>query len=213
MWTTAHILGILNAITLQGLVQFSHLVMSDSSWPHELMASLSIINSQSLLEFMSIESVMPFNHLIYCRPLLLMPSIFPNIRVFVNESVLHIRCPKYSRFSFSISSSNEYSGLISYRMDWLHLFAVQETLKSLLQYHSSKASILQCSGFFMVQLSHPHMTTLKVVLIGVYFITNKAEQFWLYLSATEFPLLQSLFINFVPLLIGIFTGTSLVAQW
>ena len=98
-------------------------------------------------------------------------------------------------------------------MDWLDLLAVQGTLKSLLQQHSSKASILQHSAFFTLQLSHPYKTTLKVVLIGAYFITNKAEQFWLYLSATEFPLLQSLFINFVPLLIGIFTGTSLVAQW
>ena len=175
MWTTAHILGILNAITLQGLVQFSHSVMSDSSWPHELMASLSIINSQSLLEFMSIESVMPSNHLIYCRPLLLLPSIFPNIRVFANESVLHIRCPKYSRFSFSISSSNEYSELISFRIDWLDLLAVQGTLKSLLQYHSSKASILQCSGFFMVQLSHPCMTTGKTIALTRWTFVGKVK--------------------------------------
>ena len=118
-------------------------------------AFLSITNSQSLLKLMSIESVMPSNHLILSRPLLLLPSIFPNIRVFSNESVLHIRWPKYWSFSFSISPSNEYSGLISFRMDWIDLCAVQRTLKSLLQYHSSKAWILWCSAFFIVQLSHP----------------------------------------------------------
>ena len=108
---------------------------------------------------MSIESVMPSNHLILFRPLLLPPSIFPSIRVISNESVLHIRWPDYWIFSFSISPSNEYLELISFRMDWLDLFAVQETLKSLFQHHSSKASILQCSTFFIVQLSHPYMTT------------------------------------------------------
>ena len=117
-----------------------------------------------LLEFMSIASVMPSNHLIICRPRLLPPSIFPSIQVFSNESVLHIRWPKYWSFSFSISSSNEYSGLISFRMDWLDL-AVQGTLKSLLQYHSSKASILQRPAFFMVQLSHPYMTTGKTIAL------------------------------------------------
>ena len=115
--------------------------------------------SQSLLKLMSIESVMPSNHLILCRPLLLLPSIFPSIRVFSNESVLCIRWIKYWSFSFSISPSNEHSGLISFRMDWLDLFAVQGTLKSLLQHHSSKASVLQCSAFFMIKLSHPYMTT------------------------------------------------------
>ena len=110
---------------------------------------------------MSIESVMPSKHLILCHPLVLLPSIFPSIRVFSSESVLHIRWPKYWSFSFSISLSNEYSGLISFRMDWLDLLAVQGTLKSLLQHHSSKPSILQCSAFFMVQLSHPYMTTGK----------------------------------------------------
>ena len=124
-------------------------------------ASLSITNSQSLCKLMSIESVMPSNHLILCRPLLLLPSIFPSIRVFSNESVLHIRWPKYWSFSFSISPSNEYSGLISFRMDWLDLLAVQGTLKSLFQYHSSKASILWRSAFFTVQLSYPYMTTEK----------------------------------------------------
>ena len=118
-----------------------------------------ITNSRSLPKLMSIESVMPSNHLILCRPLLLLPSIFPSIRVFSNESALHIRRPKYWSFSLSISPSNEHPGLISFRMDWLDLLAVQGTLKSLLQHHSSKASILQCSAFFMVQLSHPYMTT------------------------------------------------------
>ena len=117
-----------------------------------------------LLKLMSIES-MAANHLILCRPLLLLPSIFPSIRVLSNESVLHIRWPKYWSFSFSISLSNEYSGLISFRMDWLDLLAVQRTLKSLLKYHSSKALILQCSAFFMVQLSHPYMTTEKAIAL------------------------------------------------
>ena len=114
---------------------------------------------------MPIESVMPSNHFILCRPLLLPPSIFPSIRVFSNESVLCIRWPKYWSFSFSISPSNEHPGLISSRMDWLNLLAVQGTLKSLLQHHSSKASILQCSAFFMVQLSHPYMTTRKTIAL------------------------------------------------
>ena len=124
-------------------------------------ASLSITNSQSLLKLMSIELVMPSNHLIH--PLLLLPSVFPSIKVFSNESVLHIRWPKYWSFSFSISPSNEQSGLISFRMDWLDLIEVQGTLKSLLQYHSSKASILQCSAYFIVELSHPYMTTGKTI--------------------------------------------------
>ena len=124
-------------------------------------ASLSITNSQSLLKLMSIESVMPFNHLILCHPLLLLPSIFPSIRVFSSESVLCIGWPKYWSFSFNISPSNEYSGLISIRMGWLDLLAVQGTLKCLLQHHSSKASILPCSAFFIVQLLHPYMTTGK----------------------------------------------------
>ena len=130
-------------------------------------ASLSITNSQILLKLMSIESVMPSNHLILCCPLLLLPSIFPSIRgfFFPNESVLHIRWPKYWSFSFSISPSNGYSGLISSRMDWLDLLAVQGTLKSLLQQHSSKASILRCSAFFIVQLSHPYMTTGKTIAL------------------------------------------------
>ena len=130
-------------------------------WTAARQASLSITNSQSLLKLMSIESVMPSNHLILCCPLLLLSSIFPCIRVFSNESVLPIRWPKYWSFSFNISPSNEYSGLIFFRMDWLDLLAVQRTFKSLLQHHSSKASILQHSAFFIVQLSHPYMTAGK----------------------------------------------------
>ena len=128
-------------------------------------ASLSIIYSQSLLKLMSTESVMPSSHLILCCPLLLPLSIFPSIRVFSNESVLCIRWSKYWSFSFSISPSNEYSVLISFRMGWLDLLAVQGTLKSLLPHHSSKASILQCSAFFIVQLSHPYMTTGKTIAL------------------------------------------------
>ena len=134
-------------------------------WTAAHQASLSITNSWTLPKFMSIVSVMPFNLLILCHPLLLLPSIFPSIRAFTNESVLCIRWPEYWRFSFSISPSNEYSGLISFRMDWLDLLAVQGTLKSLLQHHSSKASILQRSVFFMVQLSHPYMTTGKTIAL------------------------------------------------
>ena len=134
-------------------------------WNVARQASLSIINSQSLLRLMSIELVMPSNHFILCHPLLLPTSIFLSIRVFSNESVLRIRWPKYWSFSFSISPSNEYSGLISFRMDWLDLLAVQETLKLLMQHHSSRASILQCSAFFIVQLSHPYMTTGKTIAL------------------------------------------------
>ena len=130
-------------------------------WTAACQASLSITNSRSLLKFMSIESVMTSNHLILCRPLLHPSSIFPSMRVFSNELVLHIRWPKYWSFSFSISPFNEYSGLISFRMDWLDIPAVQGTLKRLFQHHSSKASILWCSAFFIVQLSHPYMTTEK----------------------------------------------------
>ena len=126
--------------------------------------SLSITNSRSLLRVMSIMSVMPSNHLILCHPLLLLPPIPPSISVFSHESALRIRWPKYWSFSFSISPSNEYLGLISFRVDWLNLLAVQGTLKSLLQ-HSSKASTLQCSAFFMVQLSHPYMTTGKTIAL------------------------------------------------
>ena len=128
-----------------------------TAWTAAHQASLSVTNSQSLLKLMSIKLMMPSNYLILCHPLLL-PSIFPSIRVFSNESVLRIRWPKYWSFSFSISTSNEYSGLISFRMDWLDLLEDHGTLKSLLQHHSSKASILWCSAFFTVQLSHPYRT-------------------------------------------------------
>ena len=128
-------------------------------------ASLSITNSRSLPKLISIESVMPSNRLILCRSLLLLPSIFPNIRVFSNESALHMRWPKYWNFSFNISPSNEHPGLISFRMDWLDLLAVQGTLKSLLQHHSSKVSILRWSVFFIVQLSHPYITTGKTIAL------------------------------------------------
>ena len=138
--------------------------MSDSLQPaHQ--ASLSITNSWSLLKLMSIELVMTSSHLMLCRPLLLPPSVFPSIRVFSNESALHIRWPKYWSFSFVISPSNEYSGLISFRMDWLDLFAVEGTLKSLLQHHSSKASVLRRSASFIVQLSHPYMATGKTIVL------------------------------------------------
>ena len=140
-------------------------VTSDSATPRiaARQASLSITNSWSSRKLMSVESVMPSNHLVFCRPLLLLPSIFPSIRVFLNESALHIRWPKY--WSFSFSPSKDYSGLISFRMDWLDLLAAQGTLKSLLQHHSSKASILWCSAFFTVQLSHPYMTTGKTIAL------------------------------------------------
>ena len=139
-------------------------------------ASLSITNSWSFLNFMPIESMMPFTHLILCRSLLLPPSIFPSIRVFSNESVLHVGWSKYWSFSFSISPSNEYSGLIPFRMDWLGLLAVQGTRKSLLQHHSSKASILWCSAFFIVQLSHPYMTTGKIIALTRWTFVGKEFQ-------------------------------------
>ena len=144
----------------KGIIQFSsvqslsHVQLFATPWAAALQASMSVINSWSMLKLMSVESVMPSNHLTLIHPLLL-PSVFPSIKVFSNESVLCIRWPKYWSFSFSISPSNEYS-MISFRMDWLDLLAVQGTLKSLLQYHSSKASILWRSAFFIVQLSHPH---------------------------------------------------------
>ena len=143
----------------------SHVRLFETPWTAALQASLSITNSQSLLKLMSIELVMPSNHLILCHPLLLLPSIFPRIRVFSNESVLCIRWPSIGVSASTISPSNEYSGLISFRMDWLDLLAVQGTLKSFLQYHSSKASILWHSAFFIVQHSHPYMTTGKTIAL------------------------------------------------
>ena len=147
-------------------VQFSCSVVSDSLRPHGItarQASLSITNSRSSLRFMSIESVMPSSHLILCRPFLLLPLIPPSIKVFSKESTLHMRWPKYWSFSFSIIPSKEIPGLISFRMDWLDLLALLGTLKSLLQHHSSKASILRRSAFFTIQLSHPYMTTGKTI--------------------------------------------------
>ena len=140
---------------------------------------------------MFIESVMPSNHLILCCPLLLLPSIFPSIRVFSNESALHIRCPKYWSFSFNISPSNEQPGLFSFRMDWLNLLAVQGTLKSLLQHYSSKASILLCSAFFIVQLSHPYMTTRKTIALTRQTFVGKV-------MSLLFNMLSRLVITFLP---------------
>ena len=162
-------------------------VGSDSAtpWTAACQASLSITNSQSLLKLMSIELVKPSNHLILCHPLLLLPSIFPSIGVFSNESVLRIRWPKYWSFSFSISPTNEYSGLISFRMDWLDLLAVQGTLKSLLQHHSSKASIHQSSSFFTVRLSHPYMTTGKTIALTLWTFVGK-EKSLLFNMLSEF---------------------------
>ena len=140
---------------------------------------------------MSIESVMPSNHLILCRPLLLLPSIFPNIRVSSNESALRIRWPKYWNFSYSISPSNEHPGLISFRMDWLDLLGVQGTLKSLLQHHSSKASILLCSAFFIIQLSHPYMTTGKTIALTRWTFVDK-------IMSLLFNMLSRLVITFLP---------------
>ena len=152
-------------VLFSSVQSLSHVQLFVTPWTAACQASLSITNFQNLLKLMSMESVMPFNHLVLCRPLLLPPSIFPSTRVFSNESVLHIRWPKYWSFSFNIRPSNEYSGLISFRMDWLDLHTVQGTLKSLLQQHSSKASILLCSALFIVQLSHPYMTSGKTTAL------------------------------------------------
>ena len=160
-------------------------------WTAAHQASLSIINSRSLLKLLSIESVMPSNRLTLCHSLLLLLSIFPSIRVFSNESVLCIRWPKYWSFSFSISPSNEYSGLISFRMDWLDLLAVQGTLKSLLQHHSSKASILRRSAFFIVQLPHPNMITGKTIALTRWTFVGKV-------MSLLFNMLSRLVIIFLP---------------
>ena len=160
-------------------------------WTAACQASLSLSNSQDLLKLMSIESMMPSNHLILCHPVLLLPSVFPSIRVFSNESVLCIRCPKYWSFSFSISASNKYSGLISFRINWLDLLAVQGTLKILLQHHSSKASILQCLAFFIIQLSHPYMTTGKTIALTRWTFVGKV-------MPLLFNMLSRLAIAFLP---------------
>ena len=167
--------------------------MSNSLQPHEPQHArpLSITNSRSLPKLMSIESVMPSNHLILCCPLLPRPSVFPSIRVFSNESALHIRWPKYWSLNFNISPSNEHSRLISFRMDWLDLLAVQQTLKSLLQQHSSKTSILQCSAFFIVQLSHPFMTTGKTIALTRWTFVGKV-------MSLLFNMLSRSVITFLP---------------
>ena len=152
--------------TFSSVQSLSHVQLFATPWTATCQASLSIASSWSLHKLMSIELVVPSNHLILCHPLLLLHSIFPSIRVFSSESVLHIRWLKYWSFSFSISLSNEYSGLISFRMDWLDLLAVQGTRKSLLQHHSSKASVLLLSAFFIVQLSHPYMTIGKTIALS-----------------------------------------------
>ena len=153
------------SLIISSAQSLSHVWLFATSWTAAQQASMSITNSQGLLKLMPVELVMPSNRLILCHPLLLPPSIFPNIRVFSNESALHTRWPKYWRFSFNISPSSEHPGLISFLMDWLDLLAVQWTLKSLLQHHSSEASILRCSAFFTVQLSHPYMTTGKTTAL------------------------------------------------
>ena len=155
---------IVSSSIFSSVQSLSHVQLFATPWTAARQASLSITNSQSLPKPMSIELVMPSNHLILCRPLLLLPSIFPSIRVFQNESAVRIKWPKYWSFSFNIRPTNEYPGLISFRIDWLDLLAVQGTLKSLLQNHSSKASVL-CSAFFIVQLSHPYMTTGKTIAL------------------------------------------------
>ena len=157
-WKPEAAIHFFKVLFFSSVQSLNHIQLLATPWTAAHRASLSITNSQSLLKLKSIESVMPSNHLILYHPLLLLPSIFPSIWVFSNESVLHIRWPKYWSFSFNISPSNEHSGLISFRMNWLDLLAVQGTLKSLLQHHCSKTSILRRSAFFIVQLSHPYMT-------------------------------------------------------
>ena len=174
------------------LVQsFSCIQLFVTPWTTARQASLSITNSRSPPKLLSIDLEMPSNHLILCRPLLLLPLVFPSIRVFSNESALPMRWPKYWRFSFSISPSNEYSGLISFRMEWLDLLAVQGTLKSLLQHHSSKASILRHSAFFIVQLSHAYMTTGKTIALTRWTFVGKV-------MSLLFNMLSRLVITFLP---------------
>ena len=185
----------------------SHVQLFVTPWTEACQASLSITNSWSLLKLMSIESVMPSNHLILCWPLLLSPSIFPSIRIFSNESPLHIRWPKDWSFSFNINPSNEYSGLVSFRMDWLDLLAVQRTLKSLLQHHSSETSIFRRSAFFMVQLSHPYMTTGKTIALTRWTFFGKV-------MSLLFNVLSRLVITFLPRSKSLlFHGCSHHLQW
>ena len=178
-------------ICFSSVQSLSQVQLFATPWTGACQTYLSITNSQSLLKLMSTELVMPSNHLILCLPLLLLPSIFRSIRIFSNKSILHIRWPKYWSFSFSISPSNEYSGLISFRIDWLDLSAVQGTLKSLLQHHSSKASILQPSAFVTVQLSHPYMTTGKAIALTRRTFVGKV-------ISLLFNMLSRLIITFLP---------------
>ena len=175
--------------SISSVQSLSHVHLLATPWTAAHQVSLSITSSQSLLQLMSIKLMMPFNFLIFCRPLLLPPSIFPSIRVFPNESVLHFRWPKY--WHFSISPSNEYSGLISFRMDWFDLLAIQGTLKSLLQHHNSKPSILQCSAFFIVQLSHLYTTTGKTIALTRWTFVGKV-------MSLLFNMLSRLVIAFLP---------------
>ena len=160
--------------SVSSVQSLSCVCLFETPWTAACQASMSIANTRNLLKLISIKSVMPSNHFTLCRPLLL-PSIFPSIRVFSNESALHIRGPKYWSFSFNISPSNEHSRLISFRMDWLDLLTVQGTHKSLLQHHSSKASILWCSAFFIVQLSHPYMTIGKAIALSRWTFVGKVS--------------------------------------
>ena len=187
-WPLANLFSHLHFLHIS--IQFSRSVVTESLRPHESQhakASVSITNSRSSLKLMSIESVMPSSHLILCYPLLLLPPIPPSIRVFSNESTLPMRWPKYWSFSFNISPSKEYPGLISFRMDWLDLLAVQGTVKSLLQHHSSEVSILLCSAFFIVQLSHPYMTTGKTIALTRRTFVGKVMSLHIYpLSNAQF---------------------------
>ena len=179
------------SVQFSSVQSISHVWFFATPWTVASQVSLSINNSWSLLKLMSIESEIPSNYLILCCPLLLLPSIFPRIRVFSKESALHIRWPKYWRFNFSISPSNEHPGLISFRMDWLNLLAVQGTLKSLPQHHSSKPLILQLSAFFIVQLSHPYMTTGKTLALTRWIFVGKV-------MSLLFNMLSRLVITFLP---------------
>ena len=183
--------GINESLQFSSVQSLSHVQLFATPWTAACQASLPITNSQSLLKLMSIEWVMPSNHLVLCHPLFFLPSIFPSIRVFLNESVLRIRWPKYWSFSLSISPPNEYLGLISFRMDWLDLLAVQEDLKSLFQHHSSKASIIQHSAFFIVQLLHPYMTTGKTIALIRWTFVGKV-------MSLLFSMLSRLVIAFLP---------------
>ena len=178
-------------VEFSSVQSLSHVQLFAIPWTAARQASLSVTNSQSLLKLISIESVMPCNHLILCHPLLLLPSIFPSIRVFSSKSDFHIRWPKYWRFSFNIRPSNEYSGLISFKMDWLDLLAVQGTLKSLLQHHSTKASILRRSAFLIEQFSYPYTLTGKTVALTRQTFVGKV-------TSLLFNTLSRLVITFLP---------------